>query len=206
MIIGIGKSPLADFLNKCFNYDNVYAYPRFFDEKKLLLSSKTGYISYLKKLVRIHPHVKVALWPDYIPYKTAAKIVNLDLLRNITFVVPVHDLKDIQIGEELEAQGFRVFYGYASDARYRNYEIMEFLEAVDGKKWYLGVSTKRELHEALLFSFDGMDITGYLFGNNEDRKDREKLKTNIVNLIKVINKPQGKQSSLRDFVNLTVRP
>lgn len=200
MIIGVGKSPLAIFINKHFNFDNLYAYPKFFDEKKLLLSSKTGYIFYLKRLIKMHHYVKLALWPDYIPYKTAAKVTNLDLLHNITFIVPIHSLQDIKIGEELERQGFKVFYGYASDAKYRDYEIREFLKEVNGLKWYLGVSTKHEFHEALRFDFEGMDITGFLFGSHEDRKNREKLTLNILNLIKEVNKPQGKQSSILEFL------
>ncbi|BDB97439.1 hypothetical protein [Saccharolobus caldissimus] len=201
MIIGIGKSPLADFINRNFRCESVYAYPKFFDDKKLLLSSRTGYISYLKKLIKIHNYIKVALWPDYISYRAAAKIVNLDLLHNITFIVPIHDLKDNEIGEELEAQGFRVFYGYASDKKYRDYSLEEFLGEAKGEKWYLGVSTKRELKEALMFGFQGIDVTGFLIASkNEQRKDPKILRRNLEDLLRTISKPQGRQLTLFDFL------
>ncbi|AKA73852.1 hypothetical protein SULI_07970 [Saccharolobus solfataricus] len=202
MIIGIGKSPLADFVNRSFSkYENVYAYPRFFDNKVLLLENRDrAYIHYIKLLIRNIGKVKIALWPDYISYRAAAKIVNLDLLHNINFIVPIHDIKDIEIGEELEAQGFRVFYGYASDNKYRNYELIDFLKIVKGEKWYLGISSKRELKEALTFGFQGMDITGFLLASkNEQRKDPKVLRRNLEDLLRTISKPQGRQSSILEF-------
>jgi hypothetical protein len=206
MIIGIGRSPIADFIIKYYNEyvgKALYPYPLFYDNKKLLLTSTNGYIYYLKELVKLKNIIKVALWPDYISYRAAAKIANLDLLHNINFIVPIHDLKDIEIGEELEAQGFRIFYGYASDKKYRNYELIDFLKIVKGEKWYLGISSKRELNEALTFGFQGMDLTGFLLASkNEDRKDPKVLKRNLEDLLRTISKPQGRQSSILEFFPL----
>jgi len=204
MIIGIGKSPLADFVNRSFSkYENVYAYPRFFDNKVLLLENRDrAYIHYIKLLIRNIGKVKIALWPDYISYRAAAKIVNLDLLHNINFIVPIHDLKDIEIGEELEAQGFRIFYGYASDKKYRDYSLEEFLGEAKGEKWYLGISTWKELREALRNDFEGGDITGYLLGKHKDRKNPRVLRERLLELLRYTNKPQGRQLTLYDFVKL----
>ncbi|QXJ27108.1 hypothetical protein J5U23_02890 [Saccharolobus shibatae B12] len=204
-MIGIGKSPLANFVIKyCNEYIGkvLYPYPLFFDDKKLLLSSKTGYILYLKKLVKLRNYIKVALWPDYIPYKAAAKIVDLDLLQNIVFVVPVHSLSDIEIGEELQDHGFNIFFGYASDKKYRNYELIDFLKAAKGEKWYLGVSTRKELKETILYNFNGLDVTGFLFGRNEDRKDSRILKKNLEELLRTVSKSQGRQTTLYEFSKL----
>ena len=200
MIVGIGKGPLADFVNKNFRCEYIYAYPKFFDNKVLLLEKRDrAFIHYIKLLIRNMYRVKIVLWPDYISYKTAAKIANLDLLRNISFIVPIHSLSDVEIGEELEAHGFKVFYGYASDNKYRDYEIDEFLREAKGPLWYLGVSTKKELKELLFYNFDGFDVTGYLFGRNEDRKDHKVLKKNVEELLRTVSKPHGKQTSLYDF-------
>ncbi|WP_054846818.1 hypothetical protein [Sulfuracidifex tepidarius] len=205
MIIGIGRGPLADFITGYYSEyvgEIIFPYPGFYDDKKLLLSSKLGYIPYLKKLVKLHNYVRIALWPDYIKPKVAAKIVKLDLLRNIVFVVPVHSLNDIEIGEELESQGFGVFYGYASDEKYRDYSLSEFLTVIKGDKWYLGVSSKRELKEALVNNFNGLDVTGYLFGRNEDRKDPKKLQKMLTELLRIISKPQvGSSHSTISRVN-----
>jgi len=61
------------------------------------------------------------------------------------------------------------------------------------------VSTKKELRELLFYGFDGFDITGYLFGRNKDRKDPMVLKRNLEELLR-ISKPQGRQTSLYDFL------
>jgi hypothetical protein len=88
MIIGIGKSPLANFINKSFReYENIYAYPRFFDNKILLLENKDrAYIYYIKFLIRNLGKVKIALWPDYTNLYKFGKGTNLGLLKVITFI------------------------------------------------------------------------------------------------------------------------
>ncbi|ACP55402.1 hypothetical protein [Saccharolobus islandicus] len=201
MIIGIGKSPLADFINRNFRCESVYAYPKFFDNKVLLLENRDrAYIHYIKLLIRNIGKVRIALWPDYTNLSRVEKVVNLGLLKGISFIVPIHTLEDIKIAEELYEHDFKVFYGYASDPKYRNYEIIDFIREVKGRKWYLGVSTRKELKEAIRYDFDGFDVTGFLFGRNEDRKDPRALKRNLEELLKTVSKPQGRQLTLFDFL------
>ena len=200
MIIGIGKSPLANFVSKNFRYENVYAYPRFFDNKVLLLEDRDrAYIRYMKSLIRNLGKVKIALWPDYTSLSKVEKIANLGLLKGITFIVPVHSLSDLEIVDELRANNFNVYVGYASDKKYKDYEMNDFLRKAKRPIWYLGVSTKKELREVLLYNFDGFDITGYLFGTNENRKDPTVLKRNLEELFRTVFNP-SRQTSLYDFL------
>jgi hypothetical protein len=201
MIIGIGKSPLSEFIKRNFRYENVYAYPEFFDNKVLLLENRDrAYIHYIKLLIRNLRKVKVALWPDYTNLSKVEKVANLELLKGISFVVPIHSMSDLEIVDELRSNNFTVYTGYASDKKFRDYEIDGFLKEAKRPVWYLGVSTKKELRELLLYNFDGFDITGYLFGRNEDRKDSDILKRKLEELLRTVYKPQGRQTSLYDFV------
>jgi hypothetical protein len=206
MIIGIGRSPIAYRIRyTSFNNSELLPYPLFYDNKKLLLTATNGYIYYLKELVKLKNIIKVALWPDNIDLGKAARVVNIFLLENITFVVPIHSLDQLEIVDKLKEFNFRVFTGYASDKKYRNYELGDFIKAAKTKKWYLGVSTKKELRELLLHNFDGFDITGYLFGSHEDRKNPEIVTKKLRKLLQLISKPQGKQLTLFDFLeNRTV--
>jgi len=58
----------------------------------------------------------------------------------------------------------------------------------------LGVSTRHELEEALRYDFDGIDITGYVFGRNKDRKNSSLLKERVKELIIKV-----KQKRITDF-------
>jgi hypothetical protein len=178
----------------------LYPYPLFYDAKGDLLTSKLAYIGYLRKLQVKRNEVRIAVYPDYVlPHKAR---VNLSPLKSIEFVVPIHSLEnDMVIVEELKSLGFKVYYGYASDSRYRSYTLIEFLRAVKGRKWYLGVSTRHELEEALHYDFDGVDITGYVLGKNEDRKNALKLRRMFTDFLKQVS-PVGKQSTIYDFVKL----
>ncbi|WP_062088565.1 hypothetical protein [Sulfolobus acidocaldarius] len=201
MIIGIGRSPIAYRIRyTSFNNSKLLPYPLFYDNKKLLLTATNGYIYYLKELVKLKNIIKVALWPDNIDLDKAVKVVDISLLENITFVVPVHSLEQLEIVDKLKEFNFRVFTGYASDKKYRNYELGDFIKAAKTKKWYLGVSTKKELRELLMHNFDGFDITGYLFGTHENRKDFRVLMRNLEELLRTVSKPQGKQTTIFDFL------
>jgi len=153
----------------------------------------------LSKGARNIGKVKIALWPDYTNLSKAEKVVNLGLLKGISFIVPIHSMGDLEIVDELRENNFNVYIGYASDKKFRDYEIDDFLREAKRPLWYLGVSTKKELRELLFYGFDGFDITGYLFGRNEDRKDPMVLKRNLEELLR-ISKPQGTQTSLYDFL------
>ncbi|QXJ29276.1 hypothetical protein J5U23_02145 [Saccharolobus shibatae B12] len=196
MIIGIGKGPLSYFAWKHMSeyvYRPLYPYPLFYDAKRDLLTSKLAYIDYLRRLQVKRNEVKIAVYPDYVlPHESR---VNLSLLKSIEFIVPIHSLeKDITIVEELQEMGFKVYYGYASDKRYRSYTLSEFL-SIKGRKWYLGISTMREFEEALRYNFDGIDITGYLLRNHKIRKDSERLKRRVEELIIKV-----KQKRITDFI------
>jgi hypothetical protein len=196
MIIGIGKGPLSYFVWKYMSEyvcNPLYPYPLFYDAKGDLLTSKLAYIGYLRKLQVKRNEVRIAVYPDYVlPHKAR---VNLSPLKSIEFVVPIHSLEnDMIIVEELKSLGFKVYYGYASDSRYRSYTLNDFLKAVKGRKWYLGVSTRHELEEALRYDFDGIDITGYVLGRNKDRKNSSLLKERVKELIMKV-----KQKRITDF-------
>ncbi|MEJ2779367.1 hypothetical protein WIW89_00195 [Stygiolobus sp. CP850M] len=203
MIVGIGKGPLSYFVWKYMSEyvcNPLYPYPLFYDAKGDLLTSKLAYIGYLRKLQVKRNEVRIAVYPDYVlPHKAR---VNLSPLKSIEFVVPIHSLEnDMVIVEELKSLGFKVYYGYASDSRYRSYTLNDFLKAVKGRKWYLGVSTRHELEEALRYDFDGVDITGYVLGKNEDRKNALKLRRMLTDFLKQVSKPR-RQSSILEFFPL----
>ena len=200
----MGKSPVTAILQQ---HSYICAYPCFFDNKVLLTENRSrAYIQYIKLLVRHYAKygraLKIAIWPDYTPLYKVEKIANIYLFNNISFIVPIHDLSELEIVDELVENGFRVFAGYASDKKLRDYEINDFLREAKRPLWYLGVSTKKELRELLFYGFDGFDITGYLFGRNEDRKDPKVLKRNLEELLRTISKPQGRQSSILEFFPL----
>jgi hypothetical protein len=204
MIIGIGRGPLADFVkNYRISFGYIYPYPEFYDDKNSLLKDRVGYVRYLRRLITIK-RVRIAVWPDYIKPADVSRVVNIELLTKISFVVPIHSLQDISIGETLERKGFDVFYGYASDPKFRDYTLGYFLKFVKGKKWYLGISTWKELREALRNDFEGGDITGYLLGKHKDRKNPRVLRERLLELLRYTNKPQGRQLTLYDFLEFKV--
>ncbi|ARM76117.1 hypothetical protein [Acidianus manzaensis] len=202
MIIGMGKSPISTLLQQ---YSSICAYPCFFDNKVLLTGDRNrAYIQYIKLLVRHYAKygkvLKIAIWPDYTSLYKVEKIANIYLFNNIRFIVPIHDLSELSIADELRENCFRVFAGYASDKKLRNYDLADF-KTVNYDLWYLGVSSKHEAREAVLNNFQGFDITTFLFGRHEDRKDSKKLVSNILNFVKEI-KHQGRQTTLSEFVSV----
>jgi hypothetical protein len=119
----------------------------------------------VRALIRHRKKIRVALYPDY-----ATAI--LPVPRNIEYIVPVHDLSAFEVLDRLVANGYTVWAGYASDPRYRDYTMWDFKAAANGfRTWYLGASAMWELHEAITNNMDGVDITGYIIGNNDIRKD-----------------------------------
>ena len=51
----------------------------------------------LSKGARNIGKVKIALWPDYTNLSKAEKVVNLGLLKGISFIVPIHSMGDLEI-------------------------------------------------------------------------------------------------------------
>lgn len=197
MIIGIGKSPFANFIKK-YTPELVgtvfYPYPMFFDDKKDLLE---GHVKeYIIRLTKNMHQIKIALYPDY-------QDENLPLPRNITYIYPVHSLTEYEKFQRVKRKFQNVYVGYASDPKYRDYELCDFLKTFRGEKiWYLGVSTKRELEEAL--HFDAMDVTGFMFGNHSDRTNKDRLLRNIKNFVKEVERKRKRdincQTSIFDYL------
>lgn len=181
MIVGVGRSPLANFIRKYLPHlvgTIFYPYPDFFDDKKNLLEGRVK--EYVERLWKNRHHVKIALYPDYMDEK-------LHLPKGITYVYPIHSLDEVEKFRRVKEKYVNVYVGYASNEKYRDYELCDFVRIFHGEKtWYLGVSTKHELAEALYFN--AMDITGYLFGNNNDRTNKEKLLRNIKDFVKEISR------------------
>jgi len=202
VVIGMGKSPVAPLLQ---HYDNICAYPCFFDNKVLLTEDRDrAYIQYIKLLLRHYARygkaLKIAIYPDYTPLHKLEKVANMQIFRNVKFIVPIHELSELEIVDRLVENGYSVYAGYVSDKKLRNYELNDFKKAVKYDRWYLGVSSKREVREALLHCFQGFDITTFLFGSHKDRKDIKNLASNILSFVKEVSAVKGRQTSLYDFI------
>jgi hypothetical protein len=186
MILAVGHGPLADLIRR--EKLGLVAFPEFFDNKKLLLQGRVR--EYVRALFKNYKHIRYALYPDYY-YK------ELDLPRSITYVYPVHKLSEADFVKELQRR-YTIIPGYASDPGFRDYNITDFMETFKEPKWYLGISTWRELREAILFNFDYGDITGFLLGKFSQIKDRKYVRARVTELLKYVNSPY-KQTSLLDF-------
>ena len=188
MKLAVGHGPIADFVRR--EKMELIAFPEFFDNKRLLLQGRVR--EYVRALLKNYRQIKYALYPDYY-YK------ELDLPTSITYVYPVHKLSEADFIKGLQRK-YNIIPGYASDPRFRDYSITDFTETFKGPKWYLGVSTWKEIREALLFGFDYADITGFLLGRFHQIKDRDYLRRRIRELLKLVSKPQGRQSSILEFL------
>ena len=187
MILAIGYNPLIEKLQDTPGY---IVYPRFFDDKKALLVER-NYKKYLKELWLNKNKIEVALYPDNINYI-------LPVPKNITYVVPIHTLSQFEIADKLRENNYKVIAGFASDQKYRGYTVDDFVKASKYQNWYLGISTKHELKEALLYSFDYGDITLMLLGRFEQLKDINYVRRKLKELYQLVSKP-GKQLTLFDF-------
>ncbi|MCY0882254.1 MAG: hypothetical protein OWQ50_00170 [Acidianus infernus] len=193
MILAIGRSPLCEFIRE--QNLNIITYPEFFDNKKLLL--KGGVRDYITSLLRHYKQVKYALYPDYY-YRD----INLpqQIAEKITFIYPVHKKSEVEFIEKLKSK-YNIIPGFASDDKYReDYDIYWFVDTFREKKWYLGISTWRELREAKRFNFFGGDITGFILGRHEDRKNPTTLSIKLKEIIEYVSRPQGKQLTLFNFL------
>lgn len=120
------------------DFPNILVYPEFFDSKKDLL--RRNYHIYLRKLWSLRSTIKIAIYPDYIYYK-------LQVPDNVEYIIPAHSLsKDvIKICRELSSFT-KVWLGFASNEKYRDYEIADFVEfakRLNAKTWYLGFTLVR---------------------------------------------------------------
>ena len=161
----MGKSFFNDYLRDLF--PEVLFYPEFFDAKKLLV--KQDYRGYFNLVWKHRNEIKMALYPDYCYWE-------MPLPTNIVYIFPVHELSSqvLMLMKKLREDGYEIWAGYASSPRYRNYSINSFLKFSEGyKRWYLGVSSKSELYEAVQLKFDGIDVTTMLFGRFNQVKQRD---------------------------------
>jgi hypothetical protein len=193
MIIGIGHSP-AMYRLEIPPLDNLYIYPRFFDNKADLIRKK--YIKYLQKLWMLRDNIRIALYPDYV-YKL------LNVPPGISYIIPVHSInKEVEeLYHKLQNSRIDAWLGFASNEKYRNYDIEEFLEfseRLNAKTWYLGVSTKKELKEVIRFQFHGFDITTMLLGKFEQIKNKEYVRRKIIEIVK-LTENREKQLTILSF-------
>ncbi|MEM3187680.1 MAG: hypothetical protein QXY87_14185 [Saccharolobus sp.] len=178
------------------DFPNILVYPEFFDSKKDLL--RRNYTNYLRKLWSLRSTIKIAIYPDYIYYK-------LQVPDKVEYIIPVHSLsKDvIKIYKELSSFT-KVWLGFASNEKYRDYEIADFVEfakRLNAKTWYLGISTKRELREAVKWNFEGIDITTMLLGEFEQIGDYNYVRRKITELLGH-TKAQGRQTRITEFLSV----
>ncbi len=154
-------------------------YPRFFDNKKKLI--KRDYKSYIYDVWRLRNIIQYAIYPDYIREE-------LPLPRNIKYIYAIHELeKDAKAFFTLSGK-FSLIAGYASDEKWRDYSLKEFLSTFrDAEKWYLGISTKRELKEAVYNKFDYGDITTMALGSFKDLRDYNNVKRKMIELYHIVN-------------------
>jgi hypothetical protein len=170
--IAIGKNPFYKLLSQDFK-GKLIIYPEFYDNMKLLIKRK--YENYIKQLWKHYKVIKFAVYPDYIQ-----KIFVLP--ENITYIYPLHSLKELVFVEKLKRK-YNIIIGYCSNYKYRDYTLHQFLKRINEPKWYLGISSKEELREALRFNFDYGDITLILLGSYSQIKDYEYVKKQLTKFL-----------------------
>ena len=192
MQLAIGKTYFYHELTKDKQINDFYiVYPRFYDNKKLLLSSR-GIGGYLLKLWQLKKVIEYAVYPDNIHYL-------LTVPKNITYIYVIHRLEeDSKAYFELKKE-LNLIVGYASGEKWRNYSLKEFLETFSKeRKWYLGISTKWELKEAVYSKFDYGDITTMALGSFKDLRSYERVKELLIKFFEHKNSLE-RQTYLADF-------
>jgi len=192
MKLAIGNTFFKDLLAKDEEINKLYiVYPRFYDNKKLLLSSK-GYGSYLVKLWALKDKIEYAVYPDNVHEL-------LFVPRNITYIYVIHDIeKDSEAYFRLK-KDLRLIAGYASDEQYRNYTIDQFIEKFKNEpKWYLGISAKRELREAIQYHFDYGDITLMALGSFKDIRTYKQVRERLFRFYE-LKESLEKQTKIEEF-------
>ena len=155
MIVGIGKHPKKhlDFLREYFkNNPNIIIYPRFFDDKKSLISR--NYRGYIRRIIMSRNVVRLAVWPDYMHQIPKA----LESLNNITWIYPLHEIKEISFVLKL-AEHFDIFLAFPNRSDLRDYGLDRFLDLVKEysfRSWLLGLKPKFVKYVRL---FNGTDVT-----------------------------------------------
>ena len=166
-------------------------YPQFFDSKRKLLQK--DYKSYVHDVWYHRKEIEYAIYPDYMREE-------LPLPKSIKYIYVIHDIeKDAKAFFRL-SEKFSLVAGYASDERYRDYTLEEFLQVfANVKKWYLGVSTKREAKEAVSSGLDYMDITTMALGSFKDLHSYESVKKLLLNFHDFVKKEE-RQKRLSEWM------
>ena len=192
MRIAIGNTFFKDKLAQDVELNKLYIiHPRFYDNKKLLLSSK-GYGSYLVKLWKLKNKIEIAVYPDNIHYL-------LTVPKSLQYIYVIHDIdKDTEAYFSLK-KDLKLIAGYASDEQFRNYTIEQFLERFRNEpKWYLGISAKRELREAAEHHFDYGDITLMALGSFRDIRTYEQVRERLFRFYE-LKENLEKQTKIEEF-------
>ncbi len=156
MIVGVGRAPakLLEELRKLVDDPRVFIFPEFFDDKRSLLSSRRDRVlRYVETVARYRGRIVFAIYPDY---RNRDSLL-CDLFSDIVWIYPVHSLREIENGLPWCVE----WIGYASDPRYRDYTLGQFLDyakAYGYAKWFLGANA-REVSIAINNGFEGMDVT-----------------------------------------------
>ena len=161
MIVGFGSAPpqLLERLRLYVDDPRVLIYPEFFDAKRELIEKR--YARYVEKVLAYRHRIVIALWPDYCHAECAARF-GLHSMTDIVWVFPLHHMWEINFVLGFMDRVFDTFFvGYASQQSLRDYTIHQFIDACRAHglpMWYLGANS-REIYEAVLNRFDGVDVT-----------------------------------------------
>ncbi|ALG96901.1 188aa long conserved hypothetical protein [Acidianus rod-shaped virus 2] len=200
-IVGVAKGPHIKTMRKYnIRYPNMYIYPEFFDDKEFLIhGGPNAYIQYVKLLVKKIREIKIALYPDYTPLTKVEKIANLDVLRLITFIVPIHSLdSDLEIVDQLKENGFRYFYGYSATPGLHDYTLDDFFRRIEpDKAWYLGASGWNDLKVVIRYQFPALDVGGYFMEKRRYFYEADKVKQMFDEIYKYL---MQKNSTLFDYI------
>lgn len=195
MKIAIGHTLFLDNLQKDEEITSIYVvFPRFFDSKKKLI--KREYKSYIYDVWRLRNEIDFAIYPDYLREE-------LPLPRDIKYIYVIHEIeKDSKAFFSLSRK-FSLIPGYASDEKYRDYSLEDFLKTfANTEKWYLGVSTRREAKEAITNGFDYMDITTMALSSFSDLRSYESVKKLLLSFHDFVKKEE-RQTRLSEWISLT---
>jgi len=193
MILAIGRTFFTEKLMKDKDLNQLYViYPRFFDDKKSLLSSK-GYGNYLAKLWNLRNTIEIAVYPDNVTYQ-------LSVPPSLRYIYVIHELKRDKESFFRLRNNLNLIAGYASDQKYRDYSLDQFLDTFrEVDKWYLGISTKHELREAVENNFEYGDITLMAIGSFKDLRSFDNVKRLLIKFYNHKNEIE-KQAKIDDFI------
>lgn len=124
-------------------------FPEFLDN--FYVRNQTKRFSYFQSLLqRLDGQIRFAVAPDG-EYELMAELKTK--YPGITWLFPVHKLSEVKIAKRL---GF-TWLAMPHRRAWRDYEVSQFIETPNFKKWYLGFWAETLPHQ--LHFFDGFDTT-----------------------------------------------